>query len=1016
MPFTSRKWKLLAVVACFAVLAGLRLGWGGIVHHGDPVARNGVLDLRSWSPGWNASLPLNGEWTFYPGRYVQPGETSPNADARAIRVPGPWDGVFGSPYGYGTYRLEIRLPDNPEHGERKYAIRVSIVRTSSVLFVNGQRVGGSGVPGLTREETTPFVRPYVADFVINGDRAEVLIQAANFHYGSKGGIFDKISFGTYEAIERKNMLQIGQNALLMGLFLISGIFFLMLFLFRRHKRELLYFSLFFWMSLLFFLTHNERLLFWAFPNMNYQLQIKLQVMPTAVLFPILYAFVRWMYPQHARPWMTKFAIAGMFVLLAVDAFTPASVSARSEGILAVFDIVLIGVIVYLLMREFVRNTPDSVYSLIAVFCILIEGVFQGLFYLGVDAVQGLPPIEKIVFVLDMAFVIAKRFFAEVGEVETLSKRLLVADRLKNDFLASTSHEIRLPLHGMINIAQVMMNEENLGERDTERLSLLLATGRRLSHLLNDMLDLSKLNEGVLALESRPIDLRVLVSGVADVMRYLNAGRSVRFINRVDPSVLPATADEHRLMQVMFHLFHYAVKWGARGDVVVTAAMAGESRFVEVTVSAQGGKAEAGDAEATAADSAADFSLEMSRKLLGLHGSELAVMEMGTEAGADPVLAMVFRLPAGREEPAEVATAALPQWEEAVSGERDPAEGVWRHAVPDAPRVLLVDDDPVSLRFMFDTLVQEKLDVTAMTDGQEALRLIETEGGWDLIVLEAMLPYLSGYDLCRKIRERHTFYDLPVLFVTASMQPAYLLVGFDAGANDYVTKPFKAPEFLARTRILLRMKQSIRERLDIEMALIQAQIKPHFLYNTLNTIASLSEIDPDRTRDLLADFGSYLQSSFDLRNLDRKVPFDQEWKLVQSYLNIEKARFGSRIQLTVSLPDSVSLSLPPLTIQPIVENALRHGVLKRVEGGRVHIEIKEAAGYVRISVRDNGVGIPPTKKASILEGTYRSGIGLVNVDRRLKNAYGHGLSIESLEGEGTEVSFRIPLPQGREETA
>src|SRR5690606_24426529 len=110
------------------------------------------------------------------------------------------------------------------------------------------------------------------------------------------------------------------------------------------------------------------------------------------------------------------------------------------------------------------------------------------------------------------------------------------------------------------------------------------------------------------------------------------------------------------------------------------------------------------------------------------------------------------------------------------------------------------------------------------------------------------------------------------------------------------------EFLARIRTLLHMKRSVRERLDIEMALIQAQIKPHFLYNTLNTIASLSEVDPDRTRDLLADFGSYLQSSFDLRNLDQEVPFKKEWTLVQSYLNIEKARFGSRIQITTEVPD------------------------------------------------------------------------------------------------------------------
>ncbi|WP_219641845.1 response regulator [Cohnella sp. CFH 77786] len=1007
MRWTEMKWKLIAVAAAFLGLIALRVAWGMTAHASDPKAVDGILDLRGWDPESNGVISLTGEWAFYPGKLIRPGETFPEREKRMIRVPGSWDGIFGSPFGYGTYRLEIRLPENGKGDERNYAVQTSIIRTANALFANGQRVGGSGRPGTSRAETTPEVMPYSAAFTAKGDRVELVLQAANFEYARKGGLFQQIVFGTHEAVERRNLLQVGQNAVLMGLFLISGLFFLMLYFFQRKRRELLYFSLFFWMSLLFWLTHNERLLFWMFPDLGYQTQTKLQLLPSSVLFTCLLGFIRWMYPQHARPWMMKTAAAGSVVFLAIDSFTEVSFFSEFELYLYGFDMLLVGVIVYILVKEFLARTTDSLYSLIAVCCIVYVGLFQGLYYLGFVSMRGFPPVEKIVFVVNMAFVIAKRFFSEVREVESLSKRLIVADRLKNDFLATASHELRLPLHGMINIAQTMLNDDNLGERHTERLSLLLATGRRLLHLVGDMLDLSKLNEGVLALEPRQVDIRMLVGGVSDVMRYLNDGRAVRFDNRVDPAFPPVMADEHRLMQVLFHLFHYAVKWGARGAVVVTAEKAEQPGFAELSVFAQGN----GDrcAHERAQAEAADFSLDISRKLLRLHGSQLSVTE------ADSELRMAFRLPAGQEEKA-AAGPWTPLPETAAGREFPEKEEIWRHSVPEAGRVLVVDDDPVCLRVMFDLLAQEKLDVTALTDGNEALRLIETEAGWDLIILETMLPYLSGYDLCRKIRERHSFYDLPVLFLTARSQPAFLLVGFDAGANDYVTKPFKASEFLARTRILLRMKQSIRERLDIEMALIQAQIKPHFLYNTLNTIASLSEVDPDRTRDLLADFGSYLQGSFDLLNLDRQIPFDKEWSLVQSYLNIEKARFGSRIHITTSLAESVSFSLPPLTIQPIVENALRHGVLGRLEGGRIHIEVVETAGVVRISVRDNGVGIPPLKKAAILDGTYRSGIGLVNVNRRLTSVYGSGLSIDSAEGEGTEVSFRIPITQGKEETA
>src|SRR5690606_5211060 len=106
----------------------------------------------------------------------------------------------------------------------------------------------------------------------------------------------------------------------------------------------------------------------------------------------------------------------------------------------------------------------------------------------------------------MCYVIAKRFFTGMREIETLSKQLIVANRLKNDFLATASHEIRLPLHGMINLAHLMLKEGNLDERQTERLSMLTATGNQLTHLVNDMLDLTKLNEGSLEIDVRPVDM------------------------------------------------------------------------------------------------------------------------------------------------------------------------------------------------------------------------------------------------------------------------------------------------------------------------------------------------------------------------------------------------------------------------------------------------------------------------------------------------------------------------------
>jgi signal transduction histidine kinase len=805
------------------------------------------------------------------------------------------------------------------------------------------------------------------------------------------------------------MIRLGAHAGLIGVFFVFGISFLMLYSFRPNNRELLCFSLFFWTSLVFWATHDEKLLFQQLPGIPYGLQVKIQSIPSPLIFASLLGFVNAMYPGRPPRLAVRVVLGAGGALAVFFAVAPTSAVSGAEIGLAAYDLIAVLYAIQILVRAFYRGSRDSIYSLLAAGCIMNEGIFEGLYYLGLDDTPGMYVPEKLLFIMIMAFVIAKRFFAGMKEIETLSQRLLVADRLKNDFLVTTSQEIQLPLHGMINIAEVMLNADDLtSERHRERLRLLMSTGRQLSSLLNDMLDLSKLNEGAIELERRPLDLRMLVGGVTEVMRYLKDGSAVRFANQVASELPCVWADEHRMTQILFHLFHYAVGWGAQGDIRIDAGVRDGSGGVNLEITARGGgnrivpkmaldRMEAG---------IAPLSMEISRKLLELHGSGLEVVHEGEE------LRIRFSLPAAGEESEPAPT--LRALDEAAAGLEVPAKStVRRHVSPGAPRVLVVDNDSVSLRVIFDLLVQEKLDVTALTDGEEALRLIEHEGGWDLLVLETMLSRISGYDLCREVRRSRSFYDLPVLFLTTRNMPAFLMVGLDAGANDSITKPIQPSEFLAKTRMLLHMKRSIRERLEIEMALIQAQIKPHFLYNTLNTIASLSEIDPDRTRELLADFGSYLQHSFDLRNLDSKVPFEKEWALVHSYLHIEKARFGERIRIVIDIPENVSFSLPPLTIQPLVENALKHGILKRLEGGWLCIRVSEEKGGFRISVRDNGIGIPPAKRAAILEGTYRDGIGLVNVNRRLKNAYGQGLSIDSIEGEGTEISFRIPIPQDRE---
>jgi two-component system sensor histidine kinase LytS len=202
--------------------------------------------------------------------------------------------------------------------------------------------------------------------------------------------------------------------------------------------------------------------------------------------------------------------------------------------------------------------------------------------------------------------------------------------------------------------------------------------------------------------------------------------------------------------------------------------------------------------------------------------------------------------------------------------------------------------------------------------------------------------------------------------------------------------------------------------DAEIKALQAQINPHFLFNALNTILSYTRTSPATASDLLVKLADFFRKNINPGN--ENVSLATELEHCKAYIAIETARFEERIRITYDVDEGVlHCKLPPLILQPIVENALKHGILPREDGGEVTIGAHKENGKVRIVVKDNGVGIAPGKLAILFsDGTQAypltgAGIALKNVNARLVALYGppHALSVESEVGMGTTVSFLVP---------
>ena len=189
----------------------------------------------------------------------------------------------------------------------------------------------------------------------------------------------------------------------------------------------------------------------------------------------------------------------------------------------------------------------------------------------------------------------------------------------------------------------------------------------------------------------------------------------------------------------------------------------------------------------------------------------------------------------------------------------------------------------------------------------------------------------------------------------------------------------------------------------EIKALQAQINPHFLFNALNTIIALLRINPDSARELIVNLSTYLR--YNIEETSTFVDISKELQQVKSYVEMEKARFGDKLNITYDIDESIHVKIPSLIIQPIVENSIKHGILKGSGSGNVRIHVqRHNSNDIKVTVEDDGIGIPQAFIDSINSGTVRENkIGMSNVDMRLRHIYGAGLVIER-PAVGTRISF------------
>lgn len=406
---------------------------------------------------------------------------------------------------------------------------------------------------------------------------------------------------------------------------------------------------------------------------------------------------------------------------------------------------------------------------------------------------------------------AKQLKSSFDSLEAQNSELQRLDKLKNEFLANTSHELRTPLNGIIEIADSLLEGASgqLPELTRTNLLMIVVSGRRLANLVNNILDFSKLRHQNLDLQLKSVDLREIVEVVFTLSKPLIGNKDLKFVNNISTELPPALADENRLQQILHNLVSNAVKFTDHGYIEISTEV--RESFIATSVFDTGigipedqfetifKSFEQGDGSTARVYGGTGLGLAVTKKLVELHGGEIIV---ASEVGVGSRLTFTLPIAESGSMPLELSLLSreflnMPTVSPSVNHEI--AATVSSEPPPQTFKILVVDDEPVNIQVLTNHLRQQNYAITIATNGIEALEQIKTGYKPDMVLLDVMMPKMTGYEVCRKLREQFPVNELPIVMLTAKNQVPDLVEGLEAGANDYLTKPISKNELMARIK-------------------------------------------------------------------------------------------------------------------------------------------------------------------------------------------------------------------------
>ena len=700
-------------------------------------------------------------------------------------------------------------------------------------------------------------------------------------------------------------------------------------------------------------------------------------------------------------------------------------------------------------------------------------------------------LTSIISVTSVHFNVRRRFseFRLSYELDSRNKELTEIDRLKSQFLANISHELRTPLTLILSPTQDMLQNHPLPEKTRQLLSTVQENGLRLLKLVNDLLEIVRLEEGKTKLQKNPVELSPLMDGLIESVNHLAQSKQITIQKQLSNDRMPVLGDLRALEKVFLNILINAIKFTeAGGHIKVSSNIsAGNMGILEIRDTGIGiseselpyifDRFHQADGSSTRKQQGTGLGLALARELTEKHGGEITAVS--TEgAGTTIRISLPLITEDTQLEPAPQIDAAHKE-NDAIEKLHRQAEysspikaaalssghteghpsyelGTSAHR-PNAPTLLIVEDEPDMLRYLA-AILSEDYRVYQASDGRQGLS-IANRFLPDLILLDLMLPEIDGLGVCRAIKENDELKHSKVMLLTSRVDETAKLSALKLGADDFLTKPFSSLEVKTRLSNLyqttqlqrdlnsrnIELKNTLNELRQTQSQLLQSEKLNalgklsagllHEINNPLNYTLTALQIalnDPVITADeglleICQDVNDGMQRIKDIVTDLRAFAYPteaQKESLFYFHEAMENAlRFTSQEHKGITLVkrgcDETAIIGSQTHITQVLVNLIANAsdaVHKADRGtaGAIEIDCHPEQGRLHVRIKDNGVGIARESLQYIFDPFYTTrdvgqgmGLGLSICHTIIKN-HGGNLTADSEPGQWTAFEFDLPL--------